>query len=178
MKRLFFLLSLLLSVNALAQVQLPTNEVGQVQYQEIVRLSNAKLLARQLMEQVKAWAAKHYASNLTTEQQYDQEHNILFIKSSFPINNQLVRYVLTIEPKFGRYRATITELIAEGNGLTVPILATSSTAAEMERAAGSKTTNRKLLEQAASQQADLYRQLNKDCRATLADLKQTILANT
>ena len=176
--KILLVFALLLSVQVRAQVQLPTNEVGQVQYQEIVRLSNAKLPARQLMEQVKAWAAKHYSSNLTTEQQYDQEHNILFIKSSFSVDNQLVRYVLTIEPKFGRYRATITELIAEGNGLTVPILAASSTAQEMERATNSKTTNRKLLEQAAAQQADLYRQINKDCRATLADLKQTILANT
>ena len=176
--KLLLLFALLLSLKTEAQVKLPTNEVGQVQYQEIVRLPNAKLPARQLMEQVRAWAAKHYAANLTTEQQYDQEHNILFVKSSFSINNQLVRYVLTIEPKFGRYRATITELIAEGNGLTVPILAVSSTVDEMERATDSKTTNRKLLEQAASQQADLYRQLNKDCRATLAELKQTILSNT
>ena len=48
------ILCLLLSINALAQVKLPTNEVGQVQYQEIVRVPNAKLPARQLMEQARA----------------------------------------------------------------------------------------------------------------------------
>ena len=109
-----FVLALLISISSLAQVRLPTNEVGQVQYQEIVRVPNAKLPARQLMEQVRAWATHHNAANLTTEQQYDQEHNILFVKSSYSINNQLIRYILTIEPKFGRYRATITELITEG----------------------------------------------------------------
>jgi hypothetical protein len=169
------ILSLLFSTPALAQVRLPTNEVGQVQYQEVVRVPNAKLPARKLMEQVRTWANSHYAPNLSTEQQYDQEHNILFIKSSFPINKQLVRYVLTIEPKFGRYRATITELIIEGNGLTVPVLGSSSTANEIAKATGTKEVDLRLAEQAAYQQADLYHQIDKDCRSTLNDLKQTLM---
>ena len=168
--------ALLWSINALAQVKLPANEVGQVQYQEIVRVPNAKLPARQLMEQARAWATNYYAANLTTEQHLDQEHNILFIKSSYTINKQLVRYVLTIEPKFGRYRATITELISEGNGLTVPVLASSSTIAELEQATGIKATDQKLLEQTAYQQAELYRQIDKSCRGTLLSLKQDLMA--
>lgn len=171
-------LALFVSFNALAQVHLPTNEVGQVQYQEIVRVPNAKLPARQLMEQVRTWANHYYGSNLTTEQQYDQEHNILFIKSSYSLNNQLVRYVLTIEPKFGRYRATITELITEGNGLTIPVLASSSTPAEIAKATGNtKNADQKLIEQAAHQQADLYRKIDVACRATLLDLKQALMAS-
>ena len=169
------IVSLLISTPALAQVRLPTNEVGQVQYQEIVRVPNTKLPARQLMQQVRAWANSHYAANLSTEQQYDQEHNILFIKSSFPINKQLVRYVLTIEPKFGRYRATITELIVEGNGLTVPVLASSSTASEIAKATGTKEADKRLAEQAAYQQADLYHHIDKDCRNTLNELKQALM---
>ncbi len=169
------ILSLLFSTPALAQVRLPTNEVGQVQYQEIVRVPNAKLPARKLMEQVRAWANAHYAANPSTEQQYDQEHNILFVKSSFLINKQLVRYVLTIEPKFGRYRATITELIVEGNGLTVPVLASSSTATEIAKATGPKETDLKLAEQAAYQQADLYNQIDKASRSTLNNLKQALM---
>ena len=172
----YIILAVLLSISASAQIRLPTNEVGQVQYQEIVRVPNAKLPARQLMQQVRAWATRQYADNLTTEQQYDQEHNILFVKSSYPINKQLVRYVLTIEPKFGRYRATITELIVEGNGLTVPVLSSSSTANEIAKAAGSsKPADQKLAEQAAYQQADLYHQIDKACRATLADLKLALM---
>ena len=173
--KIYLILSLFLSANALAQIRLPTNEVGQVQYQEIVRVPNAKLPARQLMEQVRTWANSHYAGNPTTEQQFDQEHNILFVKSSFTINKQLVRYVLTIEPKYGRYRATITELIVEGNGLTVPVLASSGTTSEIARATGSKTADQKLVEQAANQQADLYNQIDKACRTTLANLKQTLM---
>ena len=170
-----FILSLLLSVNALAQVRLPTNEVGQVQYQQVVRVPNAKLPARQLMEQVREWANTHYASSLATEQQYDKEHNILFVKSAYPINKQLIRYVLTVEPKFGRYRATITELIIEGNGLTVPVLGSSSTAEEIMRVTGPKEADPKLAEQAAYQQADLYHQIDKDCRSTLNDLRQSLM---
>ena len=172
--KIYLILSLFLSVNALAQIRLPTNEVGQVQYQEIVSYPIAKLPARQIMEQTRAWANSHYSGVPTTEQQYDQQNNILFVKSSFTINNQLVRYVLTIEPKYGRYRATITELIVEGNGLTVPVLASSGTTSEIARATGSKTADQKLVEQAANQQADLYNQIDKACRDTLANLKQAL----
>ena len=167
--------SLLLSINAVAQVKLPTNEVGQVQYQEIVRVPNAKLPARQLMEQARAWANQYYAANLTTEQHLDQTSNILFIKSSYSLNNQLVRYVLTIEPKYGRYRATITELVSEGNSLTVPVLASSTTVVELEKTVG-KTSDRKLLEQTANQQANLYKQIDNACRGTLLNLKQELMA--
>lgn len=166
------ILTLLLSVNALAQLRLPTNETGQVQYQEIVRVPNAKLPARQLMGQLHDWAEFYYESEPTAEQQYDPEHNIQFIKASYAIDDQIVRYTLTVEAKFGRYRATITDLIAESKGISVPVRTTSSTASELERAAGGKITNRKLIEQAAQQQADLYRQIDKSCRDTLASLKQ------
>lgn len=169
-----FLLFFFLSFNALAQVKLPVNELGQVQYQEIVRVPDSKRPARQLMEQARAWADQEYESNLTTEQQYDQEHNILFVKSSYSINNQTVRYTLTIEPKFGRYRATLTDLITESKGLNVPILASSATVDEIKRAAGNKVTNSQLIEQTVQQQKDLYRQVDQSCRATLGSLKEAM----
>ncbi len=166
----------LLSINTLAQVRLPINEVGQVQYQEIVLVPDAKLPARQLMQQVRAWADPYYADEPTTEQQPDLERSILFVKSAYSVNNQFVRYTLTVEAKFGRYRATITDLITESDGLALPVRASSGTVGEMERAAGGKITNRKLIEQAVSQQADLYRQIDKACRDTLASLKQALTA--
>lgn len=165
---LFFLT---LSLNAFAQVKLPTNEVGQVQYQELIKVPDSKRPARQLMEQARAWSEHHFANEASTEQQQDQENNILFIKSSYSITNQLVRYTLTIETKYGRYRATITDLITEGNGLTLPVQASSSTANEINRSAGGSITNKSLAEQTAKQQADLYRQIDKSCRDTLASLK-------
>ena len=175
MKYVFLFFSLL-SVNALAQVQLPANEIGQVQYQEVVRVPNAKLPARRLLEQVQVWADQYYADEPTAEQQPDLEHTTLFIKAAFPIDNQLIRYTLTIEARFGRYRATITDVVAESDGLTVPVRASSGTVGELERAAGSKTTNKNLIEQAARQQADLYRKIDKSCRDTLANLKQSLTA--
>ncbi len=168
---LFFFL---LSINAFGQVRLPTNEVGQVQYQEIVRVPDAKLPARQLMQQIRTWADEHYANESTAEQQPDLERNILFVKSAYPIDNQLIRYTLTVEAKFGRYRATITDMIAESNGLTVPVRASSGTVNELDRVAGSKITNKQLIEQTANQQANLYRQIDKSCRDTLASLKQSL----
>ena len=166
------ILTLFLSGSAFAQLRLPVNESGQVQYQEIVRVPNAKLPARQLMGQLHDWAEYYYEAEPTAEQQYDPEHNIQFIKAVYQIDDQAIRYTLTVEAKFGRYRATITDLIAENKGISVPVRTTSSTADELERAAGGKITNRKLIEQAAQQQADLYRQIDKSCRDTLASLKQ------
>lgn len=165
-------LTLFLSGSAFAQLRLPTNETGQVQYQEIVRVPNAKLPARQLMGQLHDWAEYYYAAEPTAEQQYDPEHTIQFIKATYRIDDQAVRYTLTVEAKFGRYRATITDLIAESKGISVPVRTTSSTADELERAAGGKITNRKLIEQAARQQAELYQKIDKSCRDTLASLKQ------
>lgn len=169
-----FVFLFLCSLNAVAQVKLPTNELGQVQYQEMVRVPDSKRPARQLMEQARAWADHHYRANLTTEKQYDKEHNILFIKSVYSANNQLVRYTLTIEPKFGRYRATITDLITESNGLNVPIRASSVTVDEIRSAASDSLKNETLIEQTAQQQADLYDQLDQSCRATLASLEEAM----
>lgn len=175
--RCIFLLLFFCSFNAAAQTQLPVNDVGQVQYQEIVRLPDSKRPARQSMEFARAWAEGFYKANLTTEQQYDQEHIILFIKSSYPINNQLVRYTLTIEPKFGRYRATLTDLITESNGLNVPIQASSPTVDDIRRAAADTLKNKTLIEETAQQQADLYQQLDKLCRDTLVSLKEAMVSS-
>lgn len=166
------LFSLFFSLNALAQVKLPTNELGQVQYQELVRVPDSKRPARQIMDQARAWAEQYYADEPTAEQQHDQANNILFIKAVHTIGDQSVRYTLTIETKFGRYRATLTDLISESAGLSLPVQPTSSTASEIERSSGSKIPNRKLIEQTVQQQADLYRQIDKFCRATLASLKE------
>lgn len=171
------ILALFFSTNALAQfaqVKLPTNEQGQVQYQEIVRLADGKQTARQIMAQARSWVEDHYADDLTTEQQLDAENNILFIRTATKIDDQLIRYTLTIEPKYGRYRATLTDLIAENGAMNVPIRSNSGTVGEMERASGSKTPNRKLIEQTVQQQAELYRHIDKTCRDTLASLKQTM----
>ena len=168
------ILALFLSINALAQIRLPTNETGQVQYQEIVRLAGGKQAARQVAAQARAWAEAQYESEPTTEQQYDQENNIVFIKASQTIDDHNIRYTLTIEAKYGRYRATITDLITDSDGLTLPVRSTSSTASEIEKATGNKVTNKNLIEQTANQQAELYHQIDKICRDTLASLKQAM----
>lgn len=172
--KLSFIFALLLSFSALAQFRLPTNEEGQVQYQEVVRLADSKQTARQIMAQARSWAETHYAENTFTEQQLDAENNILFIRTAAQLDGQLIRYTLTIEPKYGRYRATITDLIATNGTLNLPVRATPGTVSEMERASGSKTPNRKLIEQTVQQQVALYRQLDKTCRQTLTSLKQAM----
>ena len=174
MKCLNYVFLLFCSLTTLAQVKLPVNETGQVQYQEIVRLPDSKRPARQSMQLARAWANQHYKSNLKTEQQYDQEHNILFIKSAYSVNNQVVRYTLTIEPKYGRYRATITDLITESNGLNVPIQAASATIDDIKRVAADSLKNNNLIEETAQQQAALYEQLDQSCHDTLASLKEAM----
>ncbi|MFD2932831.1 hypothetical protein [Spirosoma flavum] len=169
-----FIFSLFFSVTSLAQVQLPTNDAGQVQYQELVRVPDAKRPARQIMEQTRVWANHYYSATNEAEQQYDQEHNILFVRTFYQIDKKSVRYTLTVETKFGRYRATITDLMVEEAGLTQPVRAVSSTVEEMRQVPDSTAKNEKLIEQIATNQADLYGQIDKSCRDTLANLKQAL----
>jgi hypothetical protein len=172
-----FILALFVSVNSLAQVRLPTNEAGLVQYQELVRVPDSKRPARQLMEQVHSWAIRYYPLANEAEQQYDREHNILFVRTFYSIGSQSVRYTLTVETKFGRYRATITDLIIDDNGRTQPVRAATSTIDELVEAADSTVKNKNVIEQIAADQADLYRQIDKSCRETLANLKQSLTEN-
>ncbi|GAB3976518.1 hypothetical protein GCM10028806_36230 [Spirosoma terrae] len=167
---------LLLSVQLLAQVTLPTNELGQVQYQEIVRLPDATRPTRQVATQLRSWVDQQYPNEGDAEKHYDQENNVVFAKSVFLIDGQTVRYTLTLEAKFGRYRVTLTDLITEAKGLSLPVQATSPTADEMSRMADNKTKSTNVIQQAVKQQEDLYRQLNKECRATLANLKEYMIS--
>lgn len=171
----FFLL--FLSTTALAQVRLPTNDAGQVQYQEIVRIGDGKLPARQVFEEVRAWAEQHYPSANEAERHFDQQHGILFVRSVFPVGDQSVRYTLTVEARIGRYRATITDLVDESDALLLPLRPTSSTAEEINRTAGSTAKDRAIVEQIVQKQADFYKQLNETCRATLASLKKEMTSN-
>lgn len=169
----FFVL-LFLSTTALAQVRLPTNEAGQVQYQEIVRIGDGKLPARQVFERIQTWAEQHYPSADEAERHFDQQHGILFVRSAFPVGDQSVRYTLTVEARIGRYRATITDLVDESDALLLPLRPTSSTAEEINRTTGSAAKDRTIVEQIVQKQADFYHQINETCRATLANLKKTI----
>ncbi len=170
------LLFLFVCINSLAQVKLPANETGQVQYQEIVRIGDGKRPARQVFNQIRSWAQKHYPLGNEAEQQYDQQHGILFVRSLYDIDNQSVRYTLTVEARIGRYRATITDLILDNNGLTQPVRSVSSTAEELTRAAGDTLKDRTLPERVAANQAAIYQQIDKECRATLANLKEAMTA--
>ena len=171
------LLFWLFSPAVLAQVKLPTNEAGQVQYQEIVRLPDGAQPARQVYNQIRAWADQHYTSTNEAERQHDDVHGIVFVRSLYAIGNRNVRYTLTIEARIGRYRATLTDLIAEGNGLVLPVRPTSSTAEELMKAADSAVKNDTLINQIAAEQTDFYHQLDRECRATLASLKEKLTAN-
>lgn len=166
-----------ISVSAFAQVKLPTSETGQVQYQEIVRLGDGKGPARPVYDKIRTWAREHYPLANEAELQYDQQHGIVFVRSLYPIGNNSIRYTLTIEARIGRYRATITDLIAEQGGLIQPVRPVSTSAEEMERAAADSVKNSSLIKQIADDQAELYRQIDASCRATLASLKQSMIAS-
>lgn len=167
-----------LSVPAFAQVRLPANDAGQVQYQEIVRIGDGKVPARQVFDQVQTWAGQHYPAENEAERHFDQQHGILFVRSVFPIGDRSVRYTLTVEAKIGRYRATITDLVDESDALLLPLRPTPSTAEEINRTAGSTAKDRTIVEQIAKKQADFYQQINDTCRATLASLKKVMTAQS
>ena len=170
---LFFLL--LIPAIVSAQVKLPTSETGQVQYQEIVRIGDGKGPARPIFDQIRAWAGQRYPLANEAELHYDQQHGIVFVRSLYSIDNQSIRYTLTIEARIGRYRATITDLIAEQGGLTQPVRPVSSSADEMEQAAADSVKNSGIIKQIAANQADAYRQIDEACRTTLASLKQSMM---
>lgn len=173
MKIVLFLLALIPAI-AFAQVKLPTSETGQVQYQEIVRIGDGKGPARPLFDQIRAWARQHYPLANEAELHYDQQHGIAFVRSLYAIGDQSIRYTLTIEARIGRYRATITDLIAEQGKLIQPVRPVSSSAEELERAAADSVKNSGLVGQIAANQAEVYRQIDEACRATLASLKQAM----
>lgn len=166
----------LISVSAFAQVKLPTSETGQVQYQEIVRLGDGKGPARPVFDHIRTWAREQYPMANEAELHYDPQHGIVFVRSLYAIGNYSIRYTFTIEARIGRYRATITDLIAEQGGLIQPVRATSTSAEEMERAAADSVKNSSLIKQIADDQAELYKQIDASCRATLASLKQYMSA--
>ena len=169
MKILF--LFLVLSASAMAQVQLPTNEAGLVQYQEIIRIGDGKAPARQVYEQIRAWAETYYKSGNEAEKQYDDRHGILFVRSIYEPGKQLVRYTLTVEAKIGRYRATITDLVVDQGGILQPVRARPPTADELSRVASDTIKTAEFIKQLTDDQTSLYRQINESCRATLARLK-------
>ncbi|MBD2701218.1 DUF4468 domain-containing protein [Spirosoma sp. BT702] len=170
MKAIFFALLVCYSATLFAQVQLPANEAGQVQYQEIIKLQDSKRPAKKIMEHARIWADDQYGNTSNTEVHFDQEHNILFVKASYPLGKQSVRYTLTIEPKYGRYRATLTDLIADNGGMFVPIQPKSPTVSDLTKSGSTQT----VAEQAVEQQTTLYEQLDQACRATLASLREAL----
>ncbi|MDB5241083.1 MAG: hypothetical protein JWP57_1708 [Spirosoma sp.] len=172
--RITVLFFILISVSAFAQVKLPTSETGQVQYQEIVRLGDGKGPARSVFDQIRTWARQQYPMANEAELHYDQQHGIVFVRSLYSIGNYSIRYTLTIEARIGRYRATITDLVAEQGGLIQPVRSVSTSADEMERAAVDSVKNSSLIKQIADDQAELYRQIDTACRDTLASLKQSL----
>lgn len=165
---------LLLSTSALAQVKLPTNEAGLVQYQEIVRIGDGKEPARQVFNQLQSWAVHHYPSQTEAERHDDEAHGIVFVRSLYLIRNRSVRYTLTIEARIGRYRATITDLVAENKGLAVPVQPVSPTVEELKKVANGTAQNDAVVEQIATEQVELYQQIDNACRTTLASLKQAM----
>lgn len=167
----------LIPATTFAQVKLPTSETGQVQYQEIVRIGDGKGPARPLFDQIRSWAKQRYPLANEAELHYDQQHGIAFVRSLYTIGNQSVRYTLTIEARIGRYRATITDLIAEQGGLVQPVRPVSTSAEEMAKAAPDSIRNSSLIKQIADDQADFYQQIDEVCRATLTSLKQSVTAD-
>jgi hypothetical protein len=167
-----FLFLLIVSIPAFAQVKLPANEAGLVQYQEIVRIGDGKGAARPLFEQIRTWAKQHYPTANEAELHDDPQHGIVFVRSLYGIGDQSIRYTFTIEARVGRYRATITDLIAEQGGITQPVLPVSTSADEIQRSAADSVKNSDLIRQIADNQADLYQQIDKACRTTLASLKE------
>ena len=170
----YILLLLITSITAFAQVKLPANEAGVVQYQEIVRIGDGKGVARPIFENIREWAKQRYPLANEAELHDDPQHGIVFVRSLYSIGDQSIRYTLTVEARVGRYRATITDLVAEQGGIAHPVRPVSTSAEEMERVASDSVKNSTLIEQAVANQADMYQQIDEACRATLASLKQAM----
>lgn len=156
-----------------AQVQLPTDANGQVQFQELVRLTDKVRPAKQVFAQSQAWAERYFKPVNEPEVQPDPEHGVLFVRGVYPIGDKFVRFTMLVEAKTGRYRATITDLIAENNGLLAPIQPSSATADDMQKAGG-QAAKPDVVEAVAKEQADLYKALDAVCRDTLNNLKTAL----
>jgi hypothetical protein len=174
MTRLIILFFFSTAYPALAQVQLPTDANGQVQFQELVRLTDKTRSAKQVFSQSQAWAERYFKPANEPEIQPDQANGVLFVRGVYPIGEQFVRFTMLIEAKTGRYRATITDLIAENNGLLAPIQPVSATSDDMQRSGGTQLANTTVVETVAKQQAELYKALDAVCHDTLNNLKTAL----
>ncbi|QJD77617.1 DUF4468 domain-containing protein [Spirosoma rhododendri] len=174
MTRLLIVLFFIAAYPALAQVQLPTDANGQVQFQELVRLTDKTRPSKQVFSQSQAWAERYFKPANEPEVQPDLANGVLFVRGVYPIGEQFVRFTMLIEAKMGRYRATITDLIAENNGLLAPIQPNNATADDMQRAGGTQIANPAVVETVANQQAELYKALDAVCRDTLNNLKTAL----
>lgn len=173
MLRLLIVIFFAVACPAVAQVQLPADDNGQVQFQETVRLTDKTRSAKQVFAQSQAWAERYFKQVNEPEVQPDQEHGVLFVRGVYPIGGQFVRFTMLIEAKTGRYRATITDLIGENNGLLSPIQPVSATAEDMQKAGG-QAAKPEVVEAVAKEQAELYKALEAVCRDTLNNLKTAL----
>jgi hypothetical protein len=173
MLRLLAVFLLLAACPTLAQVRLPADANGQVQFQETVRLTDKTRSAKQVFTQSQAWAERYFKPTNEPEVQPDQEHGVLFVRGVYPFGEQFVRFTMLIEAKTGRYRATITDLIGENNGLLSPIQPVSATAEDMQKAGG-QAAKPEVVEAVAKEQAELYKALEAACRDTLNNLKTAL----
>ena len=113
---------------------LPTDELGRVQFQEVISLADSTQPANQIITRCRSWAAKTYNNSEQVVQQYDPQSGVLIIKgvlvvttapetkflgTTSPPQKNNIQHTLTLEAKKGRYRATINQLSIMGYPIPV-----------------------------------------------------------
>jgi hypothetical protein len=124
----FFLLSNLAYSQGSETITLPTDDDGNVRFQQVVKLDSSES-AKVILGKARTWVGKAFNSASTVIQQYDPEQGILIVKglSKFTspqatfYSGKTVRttapykllYTLTVDAKPGRYRSTVNGLVVE-----------------------------------------------------------------
>ncbi|KAB7728160.1 DUF4468 domain-containing protein [Rudanella paleaurantiibacter] len=120
------LLCVFLLVGTVHAQNLPTDESGNVRFQRVVELGDTSQTSKVLATKARSWVVRAFKSANDVIQQYEPADGILIAKgnsnlsytityrsmgmtSAAPVNQRLY-FMLTIETKAGRYRATIDQL--------------------------------------------------------------------
>lgn len=204
---------LLFALAGVSQVPpiLPTSETGQVQFRQVVSLGDSARAPKQLAQQARTWVAKAFKSANSVIQQFDPEQGSLIVKGSSQISysvrttslgrtmetpvNYRLDFMLTIETKPGRYRATIEQLTMHTppmqgmSAMDTPVTAARQSEEEtyqsVQAAAGSgmlsEKAKRTIARESVEGQTRSQEQIRDACLSLLADLKaymkQTVKAD-
>jgi len=141
--RLLIVAAVLGTLNMVAKepaLNLPLDPQGKITYHEEVPIKGVN--AAELYARARAWVAQTYQDPQDEFQLDDQARKQLAVRGYFSISYlgdyAMLRHALTIEPKDGQYRVTLTDLVLDWDNNSIISVDSYMTAAGQPRKGANK----------------------------------------